>query len=63
MVCAQYYGQTERLSVGVADVAPGIGPDTVEDTRPDGKKEAVHSFGWYMARYVADAKAKGAVAA
>ncbi|CAN7467313.1 rhamnogalacturonan acetylesterase [Massilia sp. LjRoot122] len=40
--------------------APGIGPDTVEDTRPDGSKEQVHSFGWYMARYVADAKAKGA---
>jgi lysophospholipase L1-like esterase len=40
--------------------APGIGPETVEDTRPDGSKEQVHSFGWYMARYVADAKAKGA---
>jgi lysophospholipase L1-like esterase len=40
--------------------APGIGPDTVEDTRPDGTKEQVHSFGWYMARYVAEAKAKGA---
>jgi lysophospholipase L1-like esterase len=40
--------------------APGIGPETVEDTRPDGAKEQVHSFGWYMARYVADARAKGA---
>lgn len=40
--------------------APGIGPETVEDTRPDGSKEQVHSFGWYMARYVADAKARGA---
>jgi lysophospholipase L1-like esterase len=40
--------------------APGIGPETVEDTRPDGRKEFVHSFGWYMARYVTDAKAKGA---
>lgn len=40
--------------------APGIGPETVEDTRPDGSKEAVHSFGWYMARYVTDAQAKGA---
>lgn len=38
----------------------GIGPETVEDTRPDGSKEQVHSFGWYMARYVADAKARGA---
>jgi lysophospholipase L1-like esterase len=40
--------------------APGIGPETVEDTRPDGSKEQVHSFGWYMAKYVADARAKGA---
>ena len=40
--------------------APGIGPETVEDTRPDGRKESVHSFGWYMARYVNDARAKGA---
>ena len=38
----------------------GTGPETVEDTRPDGSKEQVHTFGWYMARYVADAKAKGA---
>jgi len=40
--------------------APGIGSETVEDTRPDGSKEQVHSFGWYTAKYVADAKAKGA---
>jgi lysophospholipase L1-like esterase len=40
--------------------APGTGPETVEDTRPDGSREQVHSFGWYMATYVADAKAKGA---
>ncbi|MET0265779.1 MAG: rhamnogalacturonan acetylesterase [Duganella sp.] len=40
--------------------APGIGPETVEDTRPDGSKEQVHTFGWYMARYVEQAKAKGA---
>jgi len=42
--------------------APGTGAETVEDTRPDGSKEAVHTFGWYMARYAADAKAKGATA-
>ncbi len=39
---------------------PGTGPETVQDTRPDGSKEQVHSFGWYMARYVADARDKGA---
>lgn len=39
---------------------PGIGPETVEDTRPDGSKEQVHSFGWYLARYIDEARAKGA---
>ena len=39
---------------------PGTGPETVADRRPDGSVEQVHTFGWYMARYVADAKAKGA---
>ena len=38
----------------------GIGDETVEDTKPDGTKELVHTFGWYMAKYVTDAKAKGA---
>jgi lysophospholipase L1-like esterase len=41
--------------------APGTGPETVDDTRPDGTHEQVHTFGWYMARYVQDARAKGAV--
>jgi lysophospholipase L1-like esterase len=39
---------------------PGIGPETVEETMPDGSRMQVHSFGWYMAKYVNDAKAKGA---
>ncbi|MFT3780549.1 MAG: rhamnogalacturonan acetylesterase [Nibricoccus sp.] len=38
----------------------GIGDETAEDTRPDGTKETVHSFGWYLRQYIADAKAKGA---
>jgi lysophospholipase L1-like esterase len=38
----------------------GIGEETVEDTKPDGTKELVHTFGWYMAKFVTDAKAKGA---
>ena len=39
---------------------PGIGAETVEDTRPDGGKEQVHSYGWYLSRYIQDAQAKGA---
>lgn len=38
----------------------GIGDETVEDTMPDGSKELVHTFGWYMAKFVTDAKARGA---
>ena len=38
----------------------GIGDETVEDTKADGSNELVHTFGWYMAKYVTDAKAKGA---
>lgn len=36
------------------------GPEVVEDLKPDGSREAVHTFGWYLARYIADARAKGA---
>ena len=38
----------------------GIGDETVEDTKADDSKELVHTFGWYMAKYVTDAQAKGA---
>jgi lysophospholipase L1-like esterase len=38
----------------------GIGEETVEDSKPDGTKELVHTFGWYMAKFVTDAQARGA---
>jgi len=38
----------------------GIGDETVEDTMPDGTKELVHTFGWYMANFVTSGQAKGA---
>jgi rhamnogalacturonan acetylesterase len=39
----------------------GIGEETAEVDNPaNGKKETVHTFGWYMRKYVSDAKAKGA---
>ena len=34
---------------------------TAEVTRLDGKKETVHTFGWYMRKYGNDAKEKGAL--
>ena len=39
----------------------GIGEETVEDTKADGTKELVHTFGWYMAKFVTDAHAKNAI--
>jgi lysophospholipase L1-like esterase len=39
---------------------PGIGEESKEFTLPDGKTELVHSFGWYMRRFIEDAKANGA---
>lgn len=38
----------------------GIGDETVEDTMPNGTKELVHTFGWYMANFVTTGQAKGA---
>lgn len=38
----------------------GSGDDTKEVTLADGKTEVVHTYGWYLRRYVSDAKAKGA---
>src|SRR5436853_563774 len=38
----------------------GIGDETQEiDNQITGKHEVVHTFGWYMRKYVADAKSKG----
>jgi rhamnogalacturonan acetylesterase len=41
----------------------GVGMDSIEIYNPIRKmKEVVHTYGWYMRKYVNDAKAKGAVA-
>ena len=40
---------------------PGIGEETQEVMMPNGSKETVHTFGWYLRKYISDAKAKGAV--
>jgi lysophospholipase L1-like esterase len=41
----------------------GNGDESQEITNPTtGQKEVVHSYGWYLRKYVADAKARGATA-
>ena len=39
---------------------PGVGEEAQEFTMPNGNKETVHTYGWYLRRFIADAKAKGA---
>jgi rhamnogalacturonan acetylesterase len=40
---------------------PGLGDETQEiDNQVTGKHEIVHTYGWYMRKLIADAKAKGA---
>lgn len=46
-------------SKGRADL-PGIGDETQDVTRRDGKTETVHTYGWYLRKFIRDVKAKGA---
>jgi len=39
----------------------GTGDETMEVKKPDGTIETVHSYGWYMQKYIQDSKAKGAI--
>jgi lysophospholipase L1-like esterase len=45
---------------GYRGVLRGTGEDSVQLTWPDGKIEVVHSYGWYIKKFITDAKAKGA---
>ena len=39
----------------------GLGAETKEVTLPDGQIETVHTYGWYMRKYIADSRAKHAI--
>jgi len=45
---------------GYRGVLKGIGEDTVQLTWSDGSIETVHSYGWYIRKFVRETKAKGA---
>lgn len=45
---------------GYRGVLKGTGDDTVNLTWPDGTKETVHTYGWYLKKFVTEAKGKGA---
>src|SRR5438309_1306395 len=38
----------------------GLGEESQDVTLPDGHHETVHTYGWYMRKYIADARAKHA---
>lgn len=38
----------------------GLGDETKDVTLPDGHTEAVHTYGWYIRKYIADTRAKKA---
>jgi rhamnogalacturonan acetylesterase len=38
----------------------GLGDETQDVTLPDGRVETVHTYGWYMRKYIADTRAKHA---
>lgn len=46
---------------GYRGVLKGTGEETVELTWPDSTKEIVHTYGWYLRKFVTEAKAKGAI--
>jgi lysophospholipase L1-like esterase len=46
---------------GYRGVLKGTGEETVELTWPDSTKEIVHTYGWYIRKFITDAKSKGAI--
>jgi lysophospholipase L1-like esterase len=46
---------------GYRGVLKGIGEETVELTWPDSTKELVHTYGWYLQKFVKDVQSKGAI--
>ena len=46
---------------GYRGVLRGTGEETVELIWPDSSKETVHTYGWYLRKFVREAKEKGAV--
>lgn len=52
-------GGDPRNSKGRGDVR-GIGDETITIQQSDGSEEVVHSFGWYLRKYIREAREKGA---
>lgn len=53
--------EPDTTSAGRRGVLKGTGEHTKVLTWPDGKVETVHTYGWYLRKFVQEAKAKGAI--
>jgi len=51
----------DTSKAGYRGVLKGTGEETIELTWPDSTKEIVHTYGWYIRKFVNDAKSKGAI--
>ena len=51
----------DTSKAGYRGVLRGTGDETVELTWKDSTIETVHTYGWYLKKFVQDAKAKGAI--
>ncbi len=51
----------DTSKAGRRGVLRGIGEETVELIWPDSTKEIVHTYGWYLRKFVREAKSKGAI--
>lgn len=51
----------DTTKAGRRGVLKGTGEETKVLTWPDGKVETVHTYGWYIRKFVRETKAKGAI--
>jgi rhamnogalacturonan acetylesterase len=51
----------DTSKAGRRGVLRGIGDETKELIWPDGKLEVVHTYGWYLRKFINEAKQKGAI--
>ena len=54
------FGQNDSGPLEAGGALPGIGEETREVATPDGKHETVHTYGWYMRRFIAETRSKDA---
>ncbi|MDR7132602.1 lysophospholipase L1-like esterase [Algoriphagus sp. 4150] len=50
----------DTTKAGYRGVLRGMGDETIELTWPDGSLETVHTYGWYLEKFISETKAKGA---